>query len=69
MSTGRLPDYGAPDPERWDEPPPCYRRRPPRTAWQVLAFVVISVLAVCGLVFIALIVFWVIALNNMGSNK
>jgi hypothetical protein len=69
MSAGRFPDYGVPDPERQGEPPPYYRPRPPRTAWRALAFVVISVLAVCGLMFIGLIVFWVITLNNLGSNK
>ena len=48
---------------------PHYGRRPPRSAWQVVAFVVISVLAVIGLLFIALTVAFVISLNNMGSNK
>jgi hypothetical protein len=67
MSGGPFPDYR--DPERPPPPEPHYYRRPPRTGWQLVAFVVIGVLAVCGLMFIALIVFWVIALNTMGSNK
>lgn len=67
MSGGPFPDHR--DPERPRPPEPYYHRRPPRMAWQVVAFVVISVLAVCGLMFIGLIVFWVISLNNLASNK
>lgn len=68
MSGERFPFR--PDPERPRPPEPhYYYRRPPRTAWQVVALVVISVLAVSGLVFVGLIVFWVISLNNLASNK
>jgi hypothetical protein len=70
MSAGRFPDYGDSDePERFPPPPPHYRPRPRRTARQLVSFVLISVLAVSGLLFIALAVFFVLMLNNLGSNK
>ncbi len=43
--------------------------RPPRTTRQVVVLVLISVLAVSGLMFIALIVLAALTLNNLGSNK
>jgi hypothetical protein len=43
--------------------------RPPRTARQLVAFIVISVLAISGLLLVALAVLFVIGINNWGSNK
>jgi uncharacterized membrane protein len=40
-----------------------------RSGWQVAGLVLVVVLAVAGLVAIGLLILFVIALNNMGSNK
>jgi hypothetical protein len=82
MSAGPTPGPGDPGdpgrrdggpPPRWPAPPPAprppYRPRPRRTALRTLAIVVVSVLAACGVMFIALTVFLVITLNSLGSNK
>jgi hypothetical protein len=78
MTAGPFPDHGtSPDPAdppaRRPFPPPGYRPPyqppPPPSAWRTVGIVVLAILAVCGLVFVGLIVLFVIALNNMGSNK
>jgi hypothetical protein len=52
-------------PEPWGAPRP----HRPRSAWQVVGVVLVAVLAFLGLVFVALIVFFMVAMSNYGSNK
>jgi hypothetical protein len=54
---------------RWSQPyqpAPPRRRRP---GWEVAAITVAVVAAVCGLVLVAAVVVFMVALNSWGNNK
>ncbi|HEY7072381.1 MAG TPA: hypothetical protein VH479_19800 [Acidimicrobiales bacterium] len=55
-------------PDRRPERPP-YAGRPERSVWRALGLVVVGVLAVCGLMAIAMAVLFVVSLNSWASNK
>ena len=61
---GLLPGVPAPDRKRLDR-----RRIGPRTPWQVVGLVVGVVAAVVGLLLLAFVVWFMVALSQWGDNK
>jgi hypothetical protein len=71
---GRSPWVPCPQPrERPPFPPPRprppYRPPPRRTVWRTVLIAVLAILVIAGLAFLAMLVAFLIMLNNMGSNK
>ncbi len=61
------PRERAPFPSPESRPP--YQPPPSRSVWRTVGIVVLLLLAICGLVYLGLILLFLLAINSMGSNK
>jgi hypothetical protein len=52
--------------EPWGTPSP---HQPRRSAWQVAGIVLVAILALLGLLFVAMVVFFWVGMSTYGSNK